>query len=143
MPTTKFLQPNSARLQKRCGTRVPSGSSSASTFNTSNFTSAGSQGENTNQFVTRIDQNISGKTRIFGRFAYNGMLNLPTNPFGTGLCQDRCAEDYHTKALAIDINHVFSPNCRRLEYFRKPFRLPPFANPRGLRSYCTGMALEL
>jgi hypothetical protein len=28
---------------------------------------------------------------------------------GTGLCQDRCSEDYHTKALAIDLNHVFSP----------------------------------
>ncbi|MGA3089749.1 MAG: TonB-dependent receptor [Terriglobales bacterium] len=85
----------------------------ASAFNVSspdNFTSAASSGGNTNQFVTRIDQNITDKTRLFGRFTYNGLLDLPTNPLGTGLCQDRCAEDYHTKALAIDLNHTFNPN---------------------------------
>lgn len=85
----------------------------AASFNISspdNFTSASSSGGNTSQFVTRIDQNFTSSTRVFGRFTYNGLLDLPTNPFGTGLCQDRCAEDYHTKALAIDINHVFSPN---------------------------------
>ena len=76
---------------------------------TDNFTAASSSGGNNNQFVTRIDQNISDKTRAFGRFTYFGLLDLPTNPFGTGLCQDRCAENYHTKALAIDINHSFKP----------------------------------
>lgn len=75
-----------------------------------NFTSASSSGGNNTEFVTRIDQNITDKTRLFGRFSYFGLLDLPTNPFGTGLCQDRCAEDYHTKALAIDLNHVFSQN---------------------------------
>ena len=77
---------------------------------TNNFTSASSSGGNNNQFVARVDQNIGQNTRIFGRFTYYGLLDLPTNPFGTGLCQDRCAENYHTKALAIDINHSFSPN---------------------------------
>ncbi|PYX87430.1 MAG: hypothetical protein DMG68_11725 [Acidobacteria bacterium] len=76
---------------------------------TNNFTKASSSGGNNNQFVARIDQNISGATRIFGRFTYFGLLDLPTDPFGTGLCQDRCAENYHTKALAIDINHSFTP----------------------------------
>jgi hypothetical protein len=74
-----------------------------------NFTSATSSGGNTNQFVARGDQVISGNTRLFARFTYNGLLDLPTNPFGTGLCFDRCAEDYHTKALAIGINHTFTP----------------------------------
>jgi hypothetical protein len=76
---------------------------------TDNFTTASSSGGNTNEFVARVDQNISSTTRIFGRFTYFGLLDLPTNPFGTGLCLDRCAEDYHTKALAIDINHSFTP----------------------------------
>jgi Carboxypeptidase regulatory-like domain len=84
--------------------------SSASSFNVGNYTSAGSSGGNTNQFVTRIDQNLTDKTRLFGRFTYNGMINLPTNPLGTGLCDDRCAENFHTKALAVDINHTFTPN---------------------------------
>src|SRR5277367_2613726 len=95
---------------------------------TNNFTSASSSGGNNTEFVTRVDYQLSGKTRIFGRFSYFGLLDLPTDPFGTGLCQDRCAEDYHTKALAIDINHVFSPTIvgdlnisgSRFVYLRSP-----------------------
>ncbi len=74
-----------------------------------NFTSATSSGGNTNQFVARGDQVINSTTRLFARFSYFGLLDLPTNPFNTGLCFDRCAEDYHTKALAIGINHTFTP----------------------------------
>jgi hypothetical protein len=93
-----------------------------------NFTSATSSGGNTNQFVARGDQNISASTRLFGRFSYFGLLDLPTNPFGTGLCFDRCAEDYHTKALAIGINHTFTPTtildvnlaASRFIYLRAP-----------------------
>jgi TonB dependent receptor len=77
---------------------------------TNNFTSATSSGGNTNQFVVRGDQNIGANTRLFGRFTYFGLLDLPTNPFGTGLCFDRCAENYHSKLLAIDLNHSFSSN---------------------------------
>jgi hypothetical protein len=102
-----------------------------STFNLSNpdnFTSAASSGGNTNQFVARGDENISDKTRLFGRFTYNGLLDLPSNPFGTGLCQDRCAEDYHTKAVAVDLNHSFSSSLigdlnvsgSRFVYLRAP-----------------------
>jgi Carboxypeptidase regulatory-like domain len=80
------------------------------TATVNNFTSASSSGGNHNQFVARGDQKITDSTRVFGRFTYFGLLDLPTNPFGTGLCDDRCAEDYHTKALAIDFNHVFSPS---------------------------------
>src|SRR5580658_1588893 len=102
--------------------------SSATTFNTGNFTSAASTGGNTNQFVERTDLNITNKTRLFGRFTYSGLLDLPNNPLGTGLCADRCAEDYHTKALAVDINHTFNPNLiadlnisgSRFIYLRSP-----------------------
>jgi hypothetical protein len=93
-----------------------------------NFTSAAVSGGNTNQFVVRADQNITSSTRLFGRFTYFGLLDLPTNPFGTGLCFDRCAENYHTKALAVDINHTFSPTTildinlagSRFVYLRSP-----------------------
>ena len=100
----------------------------STTFAPGNFTSAASTGGNTNQFVTRIDENVTDKTRIFGRFTYYGLLDLPNNPLGTGLCADRCAEDYHTKALAVDINHTFNPNLigdlnisgSRFIYLRSP-----------------------
>jgi hypothetical protein len=75
-----------------------------------NFTAASSGGGNTNQVDFRIDQTINSKSRIFGRFSYNGLLDLPQNPFGTGLCQDRCAENYHTKAAVIDYNRSLSSN---------------------------------
>src|SRR5689334_19772518 len=54
-----------------------------------NFTTASSSGGNNNEFVARVDHNISANTRLFGRFTYFGLLDLPTNPFGTGLCLDR------------------------------------------------------
>jgi hypothetical protein len=106
IPSAEFSTAGQALWDKYYTPVAPS----ATAFNVGNFTSAGSQGGNTNQFVQRIDQNLTDKTRIFGRFTYNGMLNLPTNPLGTGLCFDRCAEDFHTKALAININHAFTPN---------------------------------
>jgi Carboxypeptidase regulatory-like domain len=93
-----------------------------------NFTAASPSGGNTNQFVGRGDLNISDKTRLFGRFVYYGLTDLPTNPLGTGYCFDRCAEKYHTKALAVDLNHGFSPtvigdlniSASRFVYVRSP-----------------------
>src|SRR5882757_1503988 len=74
-----------------------------------NYSSAAASGGNTNEFVARGDQNFGTNTRLFGRFAYFGLTDLPSNPLGTGLCQDRCAELYHSKLLALDLNHTFSP----------------------------------
>ncbi|HMD17225.1 MAG TPA: TonB-dependent receptor [Terriglobales bacterium] len=75
----------------------------------SNYVSAAPAGGNTNEFVARGDQNIGANTRLFGRFAYFGLTDLAVNPFGTGLCLDRCAELYHSKLLALDLNHTFTP----------------------------------
>jgi len=74
-----------------------------------NYLSAAPGGGNTNEFVARGDQNIGSNTRLFGRFAYFGLLDLPVNPLGTGLCLDRCAEKYHSKLLVFDLNHSFTP----------------------------------
>jgi hypothetical protein len=106
IPSSEFSKAATTLWDKYYSPVAPGGAS----FSTGNFTSATSSGGNNNEFVARGDQNISDKTRMFARFSYFGLLDLPTNPLGTGLCQDRCAEDYHTKALAIDFNHVFSPN---------------------------------
>jgi Carboxypeptidase regulatory-like domain len=74
-----------------------------------NYLSAAPAGGNTNEFVARGDQNIGVNTHVFGRFAYYGLTDLPVNPLGTGLCLDRCAELYHSKLLAIGVNHSFTP----------------------------------
>ena len=73
-----------------------------------NFVVAPSTGGNTNQWVTRGDYNINSTTRLFGRFSYFGLTDLPSDPYNTGLCADRCTELYHTKAVAVDLNHQFS-----------------------------------
>ena len=73
-----------------------------------NYLSAAPGGGNTNEFVARGDQNLGSKTHLFGRFAYFGLLDLPSNPLGTGLCDDRCAEKYHSKLLAVGVNHAFT-----------------------------------
>ena len=124
IPAAEFSKAGTALWDKYFSPVLPR----TTTAITNNFTSASSSGGNHTQFVARVDYDISDKTRLFGRFSYFGLLDLPTNPFGTGLCQDRCAEDYHTKALAIDINHVFSPNIvgdlnisgSRFVYLRSP-----------------------
>ena len=103
IPTTEFSKAGTTLWDKYF---VPPTSPTALS---DNFTSASSSGGNNNEFVARGDQNISSSTRIFGRFTYFGLLDLPTDPFKTGLCFDRCAENYHTKALAVDINHSFTP----------------------------------
>jgi hypothetical protein len=74
-----------------------------------NYLSAAPAGGNTNEFVARGDQNVGSNTHVFGRFAYYGLTDLPVNPLGTGLCLDRCAEKYHSKLLAIGVNHAFTP----------------------------------
>lgn len=93
-----------------------------------NYQSAAPSGGNTNEFVARGDQNIGSNTRLFGRFAYFGLTDLPTDPLGTGLCFDRCAELYHTKMIAVGVNHTFTPTTildinlagSRFVYLRSP-----------------------
>jgi Carboxypeptidase regulatory-like domain len=87
---------------------APQNAGNPNQFGENNFTANTSQGGNTNQVITRIDQNINSTTRLFGRFGYYGLTDLPTDPYGTGFCQDRCTELYHSKVLAIDLNHQFS-----------------------------------
>jgi hypothetical protein len=93
-----------------------------------NYTVASSVGGNHNQVVTRIDHNIGSKQRIYGRFSYWDVLNLPVDPLGTGLCVDRCTEVYSTYAAAVGYNYTFSPatiadlnvSVSRFKYNRNP-----------------------
>ena len=94
--------------------------------------------------MTREDYNINSTTRLFGRFTYYGLTDLPTDPFNTGFCADRCAEKYHTKALALDLNHQFSTttifdfnvSASRFVYSRAPIN-------SGLRPDETGLGIGL
>jgi hypothetical protein len=76
---------------------------------TNNFTTAAPTGGDHNQLVTRVDHNFSNDQRLFLRFNYWHVLDLPTDPLGTGLCEDRCAEVYHTYALASGYTYSLTP----------------------------------
>jgi hypothetical protein len=95
---------------------------------TNNFTAAGASGGNANQYIGRVDQNINANQHIFARYNFFNLLDLPLDPFGTGLCADKCAETYQTNALAIDYSYTIRPNLilnllgsgSRFHYLRSP-----------------------
>jgi len=76
---------------------------------TNNFTTAASSGGNTDQYFGRFDQTITDKQTVFGRFTYWKLLSLAQDPFGTGLCKDRCEEDTNSKSLALGYTYVITP----------------------------------
>src|SRR6202158_6305396 len=67
---------------------------------TNNFTTVASTGGDQNQMVWRADHNIKTRQRLFLRFSYWSILDLPIDPLGSGLCADRCSEHYHSNAIA-------------------------------------------
>lgn len=83
------------------GTIAPSGS-----FN--NFNTVANTGGNQNQVVGRVDRELTAKQKLFSRFSYWNVLDLPIDPLQNGLCEDRCLEHYATKALAAGYNYSIS-----------------------------------
>src|SRR6202007_2096204 len=75
-----------------------------------NFTAASPSGGNTNQSVGLVNYNWTPRQHIFPRYNFFNLLDLPTDPFGTGLCADRCAETYQTNAAVIDYTNSIRSN---------------------------------
>jgi hypothetical protein len=75
-----------------------------------------------------VDQNLSSTQHIFARYNFWNLLDLPLDPFKTGLCADKCAETYQTNALAIDYSYSIRPDLilnlngsgSRFHYARTP-----------------------
>ena len=95
---------------------------------TNNFTTVAPTGGNHNQVVTRVDQNLTSRQKLFVRFSYWNVLDLPVDPLGTGLCADRCAEKYRSHALAAGYTYSITPttilafnaSVSRFNYERDP-----------------------
>src|ERR1700734_372206 len=93
-----------------------------------NFTAAGASGGNANQYIARVDQNLTSTQHIFARYNFWNLLDLPLDPFKTGLCADKCAETYQTNAAAIDYSYSIRPDLilnlngsgSRFHYLRSP-----------------------
>lgn len=104
IPTNR-INPTSLKLLQLYPT--PNALGSANGVN--NWTSNSSQGGNQNETVARIDQNVSEKQHISGRYTYWGNLNLPTDPFQNGVCQDRCTETFNTNNFVLSDTYAFNP----------------------------------
>ena len=93
-----------------------------------NFLKDSSTGGDTDTYIARVDQTINSKNTIFGRFAYWKLLSLAQDPFGTGLCKDRCAENTRSKSFVLGWNYAISPttilnlnaSISRFHYLRGP-----------------------
>jgi hypothetical protein len=119
-PTSKALvdlwpAPNSPGIETSSGT-------------INNFNTVASTGGNQNQFVARIDQDITNQQRLFVRFSHWNIVDLPIDPLQNGLCTDRCSERYSTNALAAAYNYNvsaatifdFNASVSRFKYNRFP-----------------------
>jgi hypothetical protein len=93
-----------------------------------NFLKDSSTGGDTDTYIARVDQTINSKNTIFGRFAYWKLLSLAQDPFGTGMCKDRCAENTRSKSIVVGWNYAISPttilnlnaSISRFHYLRGP-----------------------
>ncbi len=93
-----------------------------------NWVSNSSQGGNNSETVVHIDQNVTDKQHITARYSYWGNLNLPTDPFHNGVCQDRCTETFNTNNFVLGDTYSFSPTTimevrlsyQRFDYDRTP-----------------------
>ena len=119
-PTSKALldlwpAPNSI------GVVTPSG-----TIN--NFNTVSRTGGNQNQFVTRVDQDVTTRQRLLVRYSHWNVTDLPIDPLQDGLCSDRCSEDYSTNAAVAAYNYNisattifdFNASLSRFKYNRSP-----------------------
>ena len=93
-----------------------------------NFTNSASTGGDIDQYVARVDQNLTDSQHLFGRFTYFKELSLSQDPFGTGLCKDRCGENTTSRSIAVGWTDAFSStftasinaSFSRYHYVRQP-----------------------
>ena len=93
-----------------------------------NYGASYASGGNQNQVVGRFDQNLGTKQRLYFRYTYFNVLDLPQDPLANGLCLDRCAEIYYTYSGVLGYNYSITPttifavnaSLSRFKYNRAP-----------------------
>ena len=91
-----------------------------------NWTGHYSVGGQNFETVAKIDHQFSEKNHLSSRFTYWKNTNLPQDPMGTGICQDRCGEDFKTYNWVLGDTHTFNSTTildvrlsyQRFEYSR-------------------------
>ena len=90
-------------------------------YKVNNLVSRASAGGNNYEAVAKIDHNVSDKQHIMGRYTWWTNTNLPIDPMGTGICQDRCQEIFTTHDGVLNDTYAFNNTTvldMRLSYLR-------------------------
>jgi hypothetical protein len=127
---TAYINPTSAYLLKKLIAN-PTGAGTVGQYGGeafNNFTASASTGGDIDQYVARVDQNLTNSQHLFGRFTYFKELSLAQDPYKTGLCKDRCAEDTSSRSVAVGWTDAFSStftgsinaSFSRYHYLRQP-----------------------
>ncbi len=124
-PTSGYLLP---RLIANPTNSLVPGSLIGPDSGVSNFTAAASTGGDIDQYVLRVDQNLTQNQHIFGRYTYFKQLSLAQDPYKTGLCKDRCAENINSNSGALGWTYAINPtttasvnfSVSRFHYSRAP-----------------------
>jgi hypothetical protein len=144
IPGDRISPTSKALLNLWPAANAPGLATASGTIN--NLNTVARTGGNQNQVVTRIDQDLTGRQRLFVRMSYWNVLDLPIDPLQNGLCADRCSENYSTKAAAIAYNYTINPttildlhaSISRFKYNRSPtnagFDLTSIAWPASYNS---------
>lgn len=98
--------------------------------NVNNWAGNASAGGNMNEFIIRMDQNISDKQRIFGRYTLNKFNNLGIDPFKTDTypLQIGTPENTKTQQAVFDDSYTFSPTLLgdfEISYMRQVYSRTP------------------
>jgi len=104
--------------------------------NANNFVTSYGTGGDTDQANERVDYNLSDKQRMFTRFTYYKLLNLPDSPFHD-ICTDRCTENVKTKQVALGDTYTFSPTTildLHLGYTRYNYQRVPLTSGFNMSS---------
>jgi hypothetical protein len=126
IPTNRINPTSKALLDLWPAANSPGILTPSGTIN--NFNTVARTGGNQNQFVGRIDQDVTLRQRLLVRFSHWNVKDLPIDPLGDGLCDDRCAEDYSTNAVVAAYNYNinattifdFNSSLTRFKYNRSP-----------------------
>lgn len=111
---------------------------------TPNYVTNGSAGGNNYETVAHIDQNVSSKQHISGRYTWWKNNNLPTVAFN-GICEDRCGELFTTNSFVLADDYSFSSKTLldlRVSYLRFNYSRSPLLNSFNLTSIGQPSALN-
>lgn len=94
-----------------------------------NWTGNSALGGDNHQIVTHIDENVSEKQHISGRYNFWSATDRPNMPFANGICTQRCGDRFSTNDFVLSDTYAFGPKMImdvRVSYLRFDYHRFPF-----------------